>query len=193
MTNKLLYFDSWLSAAVAQDSNFPTQDFATGEDGVLRGTVVTYEDDVAEFFGIKLTIASGALEMDETIINRQHDRSLPMIRLPDPGLQFADDGKTLRMAMKWPETSTIASDTRDMVERKILRGLSLEFFVNEEKFNHEERKLTVLNATVRGIGIVDRPAFAQSTIDARMFDAMQSGGGELWKPPPPPRRRMVIL
>ena len=167
--SKVRTFQAWLAldepGSDFDAGGFPVAQFATKEDGSgIEGVVIKYGD-IANFYGMTIEIAPGALQFDDAIVNRQHDRSLPIARQGDEYVAFEDSASAMKMSLDWPAHS-IAQDTKQMVEQKLLRGLSMEIVVAREEIDNERDHIKVLEASMTGVAIVDRPAFKESQIAA---------------------------
>ena len=115
----------------------------------------------------------------DVILNWQHDRNKPLARTGEHGgLQLADSATELRVAATLPETS-LADDAVELIRRGVFRGLSIEFRSVEEKMVAGVR--VIQKALLSGIAVVDRPAYSQAELQARM--AME----------PRPRRVRMML
>ena len=141
-------------------------EFRAGNDaGVIEGILVRYNEPVnlGEF---KEQFRSGAFTpIGDVIANLQHDRGKPLARNSEGGgLELIDGQDELKARIDLPDTS-IGRDTRELVKRGILRGLSLEFAVTEEKYNEGLRDIS--KAQLIGLGIVDRPQHPASVITKR--------------------------
>ena len=109
--------------------------------------------------------AFGDLGGADVILNVQHDRQNPLCRTDGGGLFLSDDGGELSIKADLPET-TAGNDTLTQVRGRVLRGLSIEFIPTKHRF---EGDVQVIEAAVLdSISIVDRPAYPESTIQARM-------------------------
>ena len=130
-----------------------------------RGILVRYNEPVnlGEF---KEQFRSGAFTpIGDVIANQMHDRSKPLCRNSESGgLTLVDGQDELKAILDLPDTS-IGRDTRILVRRGILRGLSLEFAVTEETYNEGLRDIK--KAQLIGLGIVDRPAHPDALITKR--------------------------
>lgn len=139
-------------------------------DRALTGTVVRYGDE-ANIGGVFVErILPGALVVaDDAVLNRQHDRSLPLVRMGF-GLEVRDDAQSLTLRAVLPQT-TVANDALEMVQAGLLRGFSLEMVVREDTWKDQADKpftmRTISRAHVAGIGLVDKPAYPQSSVEAR--------------------------
>ena len=152
---------------------------ADGED--LVGTVVRYGDRASIAGEWTETFAKGSLKVAaDVIMNLQHDRSQPVART-GAGLTITDTGSSIEARVRLPDT-VYGRQARELVDSKILRGLSVEFRSKKDKW--EGRNRTVLDAEMLGVAIVDRPAYPGSTI-AQRFEEMRSATVRK------PRRRFV--
>lgn len=114
----------------------------------------------------------------DVILNWQHDRNKPLARTGEHGgLQLADSATELRVAATLPET-TLADDAVELIRRGVFRGLSIEFRSIRESTVGGVR--IIEKALLSGIGIVDRPAYSNAEVQARM--AME-----------PPKRRVRMM
>ena len=102
----------------------------------------------------------------DVILNWQHDRNKPLARTGEHGgLQLADSATELRVAATLPET-TLADDAVELIRRGVFRGLSIEFRSIRESTVGGVR--IIEKALLSGIGIVDRPAYSNAEVQARM-------------------------
>ena len=140
---------------------------ADGAPAELRGTVLKYGD-VSTFGDWSETFAAGALKPASrgVVLNRQHDRALPLARTPDT-MTLEEGPDAVRMVAKLPDTAA-ARDVVALVRSKVLRGLSAEFHAVREKWTGKRRE--VLEAVLTGIGVVDDGAYPGSTVEARSQD-----------------------
>ena len=128
----------------------------------IIGTVVKYGDEAR--FGVWTeTFEAGSLRFSDVIVNLQHDRGRPVVR-SGAGLELRDSLEALVAEIHLPNT-TYAREARELVDAGILRGLSMEFRAKRDSWNGKRR--TVNEAELFGIGIVDRPAYSDSTIAER--------------------------
>ena len=100
----------------------------------------------------------------DVILNRQHDRRVPLARSNGGGLSLEDSPESLTMAATLPETPEAAS-TLELVRTGVLRGLSVEFRAIRETFENGVR--VIHEALLTGLGVVDRPAYQSSVVEAR--------------------------
>lgn len=136
-----------------------------GEDSRrLTGVAVRYGD-IAQLPWGKERIDAGAFApIDDVILNAQHDRSTPLARTDGGGLELQDGTEALTIVAKLPDTRP-ADDVLELIRKKILRGLSIEFLPKAERMAGGVRVIT--RAKLSGVAVVDRPAYAQSEIEAR--------------------------
>ena len=136
------------------------------EGRVLEGKAITYGDVArvgsrAERF---VPGAFGDVSKLDVILNAQHDRSAPLARTGGGGLELVDSAAALSVRATLPETR-VADDILTLVESRVLRGFSIEFLAQRERQVGGTREL--LAARLINIGVVDRPAYPQSTVAAR--------------------------
>ena len=103
----------------------------------------------------------GSVSTLDLIANLQHNRQAPLAR-SGSGLTLTDTQTELRAKVSLPNTSH-GNDARELIANGVLRGFSLEFRAVEEDWQGNLR--TIKRAQVTGFGIVDRPAYAGSTIE----------------------------
>ena len=141
----------------------------------LSGTAVTYGE-VAEIPNVgRETFLPSSLswDADSVILNRQHDRRIALARNSQAGgLRLTDSARALHVDARLPETRD-ASDTLELVKRKILQGFSIEFSVQEETRTAADVR-EIAKATLVGLAVVDRPAYAGSEVSARRRGGMSA-------------------
>ena len=135
------------------------------EGRVLSGVAVRYGD-VARIPGIgPETFRAGSMVFSDVVLNRQHDRRLALARTGGGGLTVTDSPEALQVRAELPPTRE-SDDTLTLVRRGVLRGLSTEFKALEE---HRENGVRVITrASLSGVAVVDRPAYHDSTVQARV-------------------------
>ena len=87
-----------------------------------------------------------------------HDHQKPLARTG--GLDLIDGADKLTASIRLPDT-TDGRDTRALLSRGILRGLSVEMRIEWNRFEGHQR--IVEKAELMGLGVVDRPAYKLST------------------------------
>ena len=141
----------------------------------LRGVGIRYGE-VARMPGFRETFEPGAfgdVASLDVLLNVQHDRDRAIARTPAT-LQLIDGPDALRMVATLPETRE-SDDALTNVRAGVLRGLSLEFRAGNAPFLDGVR--TVRRAGLVGLGLVDKPAYHGSTVEARAFELRQDGDG----------------
>ena len=134
------------------------------EDNTLIGTAIRYGD-VASIggFGSEKFEAGCFQPIGDVLLNLQHDRTQPLARTGGGGLELIDTETALEIrAVLNPE---VASKCLALVKSKVLRGLSVEFKPVEETIENNVR--VIKRAILHAIGVVDKPAYPSSTVEAR--------------------------
>lgn len=129
--------------------------------GVISGTVLRYDDVAHIGRAFHERFAPGSVSFDDVVLNLMHDRRSPVART-GAGLELMDGGRELRMKATIPDT-VYGRQARELIDAKIIRGLSAEFIAQDERFEGGMR--VIKRAELHGIGLVDRPAYPASTID----------------------------
>ena len=108
--------------------------------------------------------AFGAVQDLDVRLNIQHDRQRQIARTGGGGLQLLDSPERLQIRADLPNIRD-ADDALVMVENRMLRGLSVEFDPIEER---AEGNLRIIDkADLAAIGLVDLPAYEQSSVEIR--------------------------
>ena len=133
------------------------------EGRTLSGVAVTYgsEARIFDFRERFLAGAFGDVSALDVILNKQHQRTLPLARSGGGGLELVDSVQSLEISAELPATRD-ADDVLALVEAGILRGLSLEFQAVRERWSGNLR--TIESAKLYGIGVVDRAAYPDSAV-----------------------------
>ena len=108
--------------------------------------------------------AFGDVAMLDVILNSHHQRTVPLARTAGGGLNLIDSKDGVEFVAELPET-TAADDVLALVRSKVLRGASIEFHALRESFAGRDRLIEA--AKLIAIGVVDTPAYPQSSIEAR--------------------------
>ena len=98
------------------------------------------------------------------ILNVQHERGRPIARTEGGGLELSDSDTELKVRADLPATRE-ADDALELVRKKVLRGLSVEFRALKESLSGGVR--VIKKARLLGVGLVDRPAYPQSSVTTR--------------------------
>ena len=93
-----------------------------------------------------------------------HQREAPLARTGGGGLNLVDSSEMLQFEARLADTSE-AKDLYELVEKKVVRGASLEFLPIESMMDGEVR--TITKARLVAIGVVDSPAYPHSLIETR--------------------------
>ena len=128
--------------------------------GIITGTVLRYGD-VAAIGHAKEVFEPGSIRFDDVILNLLHDRGQPVART-GAGLELTDTHEALSLRADMPDT-IYGRRARELIDARILRGLSAEFVPLKEAYDGNVR--VIKEAALYGIGIVDRPAYPQSVLD----------------------------
>ena len=133
-----------------------------GKSRVAEGVAVRYSDRAARQLpggSYSIMVRPGAIRtIDDAILNVQHDRARPLARTGGGGLTFQDGQEALRVRAELPDTAE-GRDAATLLERRVLRGFSLELDAHADDIDDESRTLTIEDATVTGVALVDRPRF----------------------------------
>ena len=147
---------------------------ADGERSII-GVVARYGA-AADLRRFKETIAPGAFEFDDVILNRQHDRNLPLARTGGSGLTLEDTPDALTMRAEIPPTR-IGTDALEAVKAGLLRGASVEMEVRDACWDYDQGPIPVReirSAKLHAIGLVDRPAYPASVVEARAAEVLDA-------------------
>ena len=136
----------------------------------ISGTAMVYGDVARMPWGDKEKFESGAfgdVSNLDLIINAQHNRSAAVARTGGSGLEVTDSPSSLEIKAELDDEDTDGRNTLRKVRRKVLRGLSVEFLPIKNRIEGNlETGFTIVHeqAELRGFGIVDKPAYKQSTL-----------------------------
>ena len=136
----------------------------------VSGTALKYGD-IAVIWGEKERFEPGAfgdLSKADVVLNLQHTRFMPIARTGGGGMTVSDDGGEVAIRADLPDTQP-ANDTLTLMRARVLRGLSIEFRPKDWRYEGKEgdRTLVIEKAELRGVAVVDRPAYGQSLLDPR--------------------------
>ena len=132
----------------------------------LEGVAIRYGDVAALPWGPERIVpgAFGDLSTADVILNTSHQRDRPLARTGGAGLELDDGPDRLAVRATIPDTRD-GNDTLELVRRGVLRGLSVEMKVGDDAIIGGVREIR--QAKLQGIGIVDRPAYPASEVEAR--------------------------
>lgn len=128
----------------------------------LVGTVVDYRD-TADRSAFTERFQRGALDISDVLLYAQHERGQPLARTPQT-LELRDTSTELTMVATLPQTR-LADDVLKLVTAGVLRGLSVGFVALRDRMEGNVR--VVEQAVLDHIGVVDRPAYSESTVAVR--------------------------
>lgn len=148
---------------------------AEGGGRIIEGTAVRYGD-VARLPWGRERFEAGAFEAlasADVILNRQHQRTVPLART-GAGLELRDSPEALRIRAELPRTRD-ADDVLELIAAGILRGLSVEFGALRSRI--VDGIEAVSRAKLGNIGVVDRPAYPDSMIARERAAFEELAGG----------------
>ena len=139
-------------------------EFRQAGERTLSGRAVRYGDIAKLPWGSERIEAGAFAPLGDVLLNAQHDRRTPLARTGGGGLELADSAEALIIEATLPETRA-ADDVLELVRKKILRGLSIEFLPKTERLEGQVR--IIERAILSGVAVVDRPAYTDSEVQAR--------------------------
>jgi HK97 family phage prohead protease len=98
----------------------------------------------------------------------EHDRRNLLGRLTAGNLTLAEDERGLRFTLELPDTQ-LGRDTRELVQRGILRGMSFSFAVKKESWGKTEAghpRRTVQDMLLYEVSMVATPAYPSTSVVA---------------------------
>ena len=136
---------------------------------VVHGVAMPYNEDadIAGMFTERfLPGAFGDVTHADVVANVQHDRGRPLARTGSSGGLVLEDGPIARRAAVLLPDTTEGRDTAVLVRRGVLAGFSIEFRIEKDGESWQGDSLRVISrAELRGIAIVDRPAYDAATAE----------------------------
>ena len=134
----------------------------------VSGTAMKYGDTATLPWGEKERFEPGAfgeVAGSDVTLNVQHDRARLIARTgADPSgglLTLRDTGNELTVSAVLPDTQE-ANDAVKNIRARLLRGMSVEFIPKQTRMENDT--IVVEEATLRGIGVVDRPSYTKSKV-----------------------------
>ena len=149
-----------------------------GAPGVLSGVAIRYGDRAEIGPGVFEKFEPGAFGPDvaqsQIVVNRQHDRAAPLGRAGGL-LSLVDTLIELRAELTLPTTRD-GEDVAELVRQGVLRGFSIEFAAERDRIEGGNTRV-VERAKLRGLSVVDDPAYEDSVVALRARFA----GAEHWR------------
>ena len=144
---------------------------------VVAGVAMPYGT-VARIMGaFDESVEPGAFRFEDVVLNRMHVREDLIARTDGGGLTLTDTAERMSLRADIP---AYRADIRDQVNRRILRGFSVEMRITAEDWPNPSRRI-IRAAELLGIGLVDRPAYGDAT--AALAKRAADGGVEVrWWP-----------
>lgn len=130
--------------------------------GRVEGVALRYGDTASIGGAFRERFEAGAFgEVGglDIIARLQHERGRPIGRTGGGGLELADSAAELRASLTLPNTRD-GADAAELLRTRILRGWSVEFRATREKVEAGTRIIEA--AELRGLGLVDEPAYGDS-------------------------------
>ena len=153
-----------LTDAIYDIPEYRFTEFREVEGRTIHGVLLRYGDIGRTPYGAKEVFMPGAFgDVDtlDSILHFQHDRARPLARTGGGGLTLTDSPETLLIAAEMPDTQD-GNDALELVQKRILRGFSMEFNARRERYSGDTR--IIESAALPGAGLVDKPAYPQSVI-----------------------------
>ena len=134
--------------------------------GIVSGVAIVYGQPslILDRLGTRERIEPGAFGDlgGEVFMNLGHRRDRLLGRFPDGGLVLTDTPTALRFNLTLPDTAD-GRDTATLIRDRILQGVSIEFVRRQTR--PEGRVLIVSTGTLRGMALVDRPAYPRAQVE----------------------------
>ena len=108
--------------------------------------------------------AFGDVDRLDILLNSHHERARPLARTGGGGLELIDTREALNIRATLPRTQD-GIDCVALFLGGVLRGLSLEFSAVAERMEGDTR--IIERAELRGLAVVDKPAYSDSLVQAR--------------------------
>ena len=118
--------------------------------------------------------AFGDLSQIDILLYRQHNRDYSLARTDGGGMTLSDDERRLLVSADMPETRD-ADDVLELVNKNIMRGLSIGFDAIEERFENNTRIIS--KARLDHIAVVDKPAYVDAIVQAGEVRSLESRYG----------------
>lgn len=136
----------------------------------IEGTIVRFDDE-ANIAGVfRERILPGAFDMrSDMFLNAQHDRAKPLAKLnstKEASFSIRQTSVAYEIRARIART-TIGDDALYNVRHGLLNGFSVEMRVSDEDWREDASLRVIKRATMAGVALVDRPAYPQSSVEAR--------------------------
>ena len=133
-----------------------------GDRAIIEGAAMPYNTkaDIAGVFSETIEPGAFAGRMNDVVVNYMHQREAPIARTGGGGLTLTDSTERLTARVEIP---SYREDIIDQVQRKILRGFSVEMFVKDEDWPAPDERV-VKQAQLAGLALVDTPAYGEATL-----------------------------
>ena len=136
------------------------------EGRVLSGVAITYGDVADLPFGREKVLPKAFSPLGDVILNKQHQRSMPLARTGGGGLVLTDTDEELRIEATLDDI-TDCNDVLKLVRQKVLRGFSIEF--KPKVITQDGDIFVIREAELSGIAVVDRPAYTDTEVNVRHY------------------------
>lgn len=101
---------------------------------------------------------------DPVVLDREHNRDVALAWMPDGGLELRDEDDALHLVATLPPIPA-ADGVLDEVRAGKITGLSVDFRALD--VTREGGIRVIRKALVRGVGLVRRPSYEASRVEAR--------------------------
>ena len=144
-------------------TEFRRSEVRAGAGRRVSGVIVRYSTEAIMPWG-RETFEPGSLTWPADIrLNLHHDRANPVAVL-GRSMTLDDGPNELRMSAELPDTQA-ANDALKLIAGGIMTGISAEFIVENERKEGDLRIITA--ASLRGVSLVDAPAYPDSLVQLR--------------------------
>lgn len=139
----------------------------------MSGVALTYGETAKMPWGYEVIPygAFGDLADADLRLTLLHDPSTLLARSGGGGLEVIDTPERLEFRADVVRTQA-GSDAVEMVRAGLLRGASIEFRAVSDSFQADTR--IIRKANLRGFGLVDKPAYPSSVIEARRAAVLEA-------------------
>ena len=133
-----------------------------GDRAIVQGAAMPYRSKAVIAGIFTETIEPGAFagRMNDVVVNYMHQREAPIARTHGGGLTLTDTAERLTARVEIP---SYREDIIDQVKRKILRGFSVEMYVQDEDWPEADQRV-IKQAQLVGLALVDTPAYGEATM-----------------------------